>query len=95
MATIEIRKAHHTTRDDAQGRVVKMVEALRAERPSLVDSVSPTADGATASGRGWKGAFHVDDAQIRVSVDLSFLARMLKGRVEHELHTRLGREFGE
>lgn len=95
MATIEIRKSHHTTRADAQTRVVEMVDALRAERPNLVHSVRRTADGAEAKGRGWKGAFRVDEAQVHVSVDLSLLARPLKGRVEQELQTRLGREFAE
>ncbi len=95
MATIEIHRSHHTTRDDAQTRVVQMVDALREERPNLVQSVRPTADGAEAKGRGWKGAFRVDDSQVHVSVDLSLLARPLKGRVEQELHTRLGREFAE
>lgn len=96
MATIEIRHPHKTTLDDAKMRTRRMVAAFAEEKRELIRSVEWQSDvSATAIGRGFVGHFNVNDTHVNVAIDLSFLVRPLKGKVETRLMQRLVAEFGE
>lgn len=96
MATIEIRHPHRTTLADAKARTHRMVAAFAEEKRELIRSVEWHSDvSATAIGRGFVGRFVVSDTHVSVAIDLSFLVRPLKGKVETRLMQRIVAEFGE
>ena len=95
MATIDIRKAHGTSADEAATKMRGMLERFAAKRAELVKDVSWGADGhqAKVTGKGFKGSFSVDAQNVTIAIDLSFVARAFKGRIEEELTKRLGDTF--
>jgi len=96
MATIDIRKSHGTTADDAASKMRGLLERFAAEHPDRVKDVTWGAggQGGAMTGKGFKGRFEVDATVVTVAVDLSFIARPFKGRIEQELHSLLNEAFG-
>ena len=96
MATIDIRKPHGTTTDDAAGKMRGLLERFAAERAELVKDVTWGAGGQSGAmtGKGFKGRFEVDASSVVVAIDLSFIARPFKGRIERELTQLLNEAFG-
>ena len=96
MATIEIRHPHKTNSGDAQARTRRLLAAFAEEKSELVKSIEWLEAGrAVAHGRGFEGQFSVTETDIVVDIDLSFLTRPFKGKVESRLMQRLVAEFGD
>ncbi len=95
MATIDIRKVHGTTIDDAATKMRAMLERFAAKRAELVKDVAwdPSGQRAKVTGKGFKGTFTVDASTVTIAVDLSFVARPFKGRIQDELTRRLDNTF--
>ena len=95
MATIDIRKAHGTTEDEAASRMTELLQRFVDERPELVKDVKwdPSGRHATVTGKGFKGSFKVQPADVTVAIDLSFIARPFKARIQDEMTRRLDKTF--
>ena len=95
MATIDIRRAHGTTPDDAATKMRGMLEKFVEKRGDLVKQVSWSSDGqrADVKGKGFKGSFAVNASEVSIAIDLSLVARAFKGRIEEELTRRLADTF--
>ena len=90
MATIDIKKQHHLSKDDARSKAEEIANDMK-ERLSLTwawtgDSLHFEAGGVA---KGTKGVVSVTESEIRVEVDLPFLLRVLKGTVESKIHEKL------
>jgi len=96
MATIEIRHPHRTDAVDAQVRTQRLLAAFAEEKRELVKSIEWVDKArAIAHGRGFEGNFRITDTEVVVDIDLSFLTRPFKGKVESRLMQRLVAEFGD
>lgn len=96
MATIEIRHPHRTNASDASLRTRKLLAAFAEEKREFVKSIEwLDEERAVAHGRGFEGKFRITDSEIVVDIDLSFLTRPFKGKVESRLMQRLVAEFGD
>lgn len=95
MATIDIRKVHGTTEDEAATRLGKLLDRFIEERGDLVKDVAWNGDGreATVTGKGFKGRCIVGPSDVTVAIDLSFIARAFKGRIHDEMTRRLDATF--
>ena len=95
MATIEIRHLHKTDANDARARTKRLLGAFAEEKRELVRSIVWLDEArAVAHGRGFEGKFAVTDTEVVIDIDLSFLMRPFKGKVETRLMQRLVAEFG-
>lgn len=96
MASIDIRKTHGTTQDTAAGKMRGLLERFASERADLVKDVTWGGGGQSGAikGKGFKGRFEVDASTVVVAIDLSFIARPFKGRIEQELTKLLDEAFG-
>jgi len=96
MATIDIRKAHGTTTDDAVAKMRVLMEQFASERGDWVKDVTwgPGGHKAAMTGKGFKGHFELDASTVTIAIDLSFIARPFKGRIHQELTDRLNAAFG-
>ena len=96
MATIDIRKAHGTTTEDAAAKMSGLMKRFAAERAELVKDIQwdPSGQRGSMKGKGFKGHFEVDASNVSVAIDLSFIARPFKGRIESELKGHLDATFG-
>ena len=96
MATIDIRKVHGTTLEDATTKMDALVKRFAAERAELVKDITwdPNGQQASMTGKGFKGRCVVDGSAVTIAIDLSFIARPFKGRIEKELNGHLAATFG-
>ena len=97
MPKLNFSKRHSVGLDEAKTRTRQMVETFTSKHAKIVDKVSWSGDGTTANakGKGFKGSFRVEDGQVRVDVDLSFVALPFKGRVEEGIQRALDEAFPE
>lgn len=96
MATIDIRYPHKMTLEDAKVRTHHLVTAFAEEKREYIKTVEWHGDlSATAIGRGFSGRFTLTPTHVNIAIDLSFLLRAFKTKVETRLMQRLAIEFGE
>jgi hypothetical protein len=95
MATIDIRHPHKTTLDDARVRTRKLLDAFAEEKKEFIKSLEWLDDtSAVAHGRGFEGRFKLNERELMVAIDLAFLMRPFKSKVETRLIQRIVAEFG-
>lgn len=91
MATIDIRRQHTLSKEDAKKRAEELARGMEqklgirwkwAGDNIEFDAPSGTAKGAT-------GKVSVDGAAVRVEIDLPFLLRPMKGMVESKVVEKL------
>lgn len=91
MATIDIRRPHSVGKDSAKKKAEELAKSLEekigirwhwAGDAIKFDAPSGAAKGAT-------GTVSVDDAAVRVEVDLPFLLRAVKGTIESKVNKKL------
>ena len=91
MATIDIRRSHSIGKDAAR----KAAEGIAAK---LKDKLSVTyrwdGDDLRFERTGANGRIHVTDNEVRVEVDLGFLLKPMKGKVEQKVHQYLDEALG-
>ena len=91
MTTIDVTRAHALPKDEAKKRAEEFAKSMQ-ERFALDwrwqgDSITFDAPGGAA--KGTKGEVTVNDASIRVQIELPFLLRMLKGTIESKVEEKL------
>lgn len=93
MATIDLRRSHTLSTEEARKRAEELAKSLE-EKLGLVwhwegDRLVFEAPGGAA--RGTKGAVQVTKDEVCVEINLPFLLRMLKGKVESKVREKLDR----
>jgi putative polyhydroxyalkanoate system protein len=91
MATIDIRRAHTLAKDEARRRAEdlakSMVDKLGLNWRWEGDHIRFEAPSGAA--KGTTGTVEVTDSLVRVQIDLPFLLRVLKGKVESKVKEKL------
>jgi putative polyhydroxyalkanoate system protein len=91
MATIDIRRAHTLAKDEARRRAEdlakSMVDKLGLNWRWEGDHIRFEAPSGAA--KGTTGTVEVTDSVVRVQIDLPFLLRVLKGKVESKVNEKL------
>jgi len=95
MANIRMRRRHELGLDTARQRADAVAQELEAEHPNLVQTIDWNADHTEAEvrGRGFKGQLSLSESDVSVEVELGFLARPFRSRVQATLEDRLSEHF--
>ena len=93
MATIDIRRPHSLSKDEAKKRAEDLATELKSKldlqwhwEGDVIRFEAPS-----GAARGTTGSVEVADSFVRVQVDLPFLLRMLKSKVESKVSEKLDR----
>lgn len=91
MATIEISRSHSLPKDEARRKAEELAKSMEAKlgltwRWAGDRIVFEAPSGAA---RGTKGDVHVTDNTVKVTVDLPFMLRVMKGTIENKIHEKL------
>lgn len=87
MAAIDITKNHTLGRETAKTRASQVIDRIKGEfgiQGAWADDVFTITKPTT-------GKFTVTDTTVRVEVELSFMMRPLKGKIEDKINAELGR----
>ncbi|MBP9112262.1 MAG: polyhydroxyalkanoic acid system family protein [Polyangiaceae bacterium] len=91
MATIELSKSHTLPIDDAKKKAEDlargMAEKLGLEWKWAGDAIDFHA--ASGMAKGVKGQVAVSEKEVKVSVDLPMMLRMMKGTIEDKIKEKL------
>jgi putative polyhydroxyalkanoate system protein len=91
MATIDIRRPHTLAKDEAKKRAEELARGMEAKLNLQWhwegDHIRFEAPSGPA--KGTTGTVEVTDSSVRVQIDLPFLLRMLKGKVESKVKEKL------
>jgi putative polyhydroxyalkanoate system protein len=91
MATIDVRRAHSLSKDDAKKRAEELAKSME-EKFNLVwkwEGDKITFDAPKGAAKGTKGQVSVTDKEVRVEIDLPFLLRVMKGTIEDKVNEKL------
>ncbi len=91
MSTIDIRRDHTLSRDEARRRAEELARTME-EKFALVwrwDGDRIVFDAPHGAAKGTKGSVDVGERDVRVQIDLPFLLRMLKSTVETKVQDKL------
>jgi putative polyhydroxyalkanoate system protein len=91
MATIDIRRPHTLAKDEAKKRAEDLAKSM-GEKFGLTwnwegDHIRFEAPGGAA--KGTSGTVEVTASMVRVQIDLPFLLRVLKGKIESKVNEKL------
>ncbi len=91
MATIDVRRAHTLSKDEARKRAEDFARTMqqRFELDWRWEGDRIVFDAPRGAAKGTKGSVDVGDKDVRVQIDLPFLLRMLKGTVESKVNEKL------
>jgi putative polyhydroxyalkanoate system protein len=87
MAAIDITKNHTLGRETAKTRASQVIDRIKGE---FGIQGTWTGDVFTIT-KPTTGKFTVTDTAVRVEVELSFMMRPLKGKIEDKINAELGR----
>ncbi|MGO9833937.1 MAG: polyhydroxyalkanoic acid system family protein [Polyangiaceae bacterium] len=93
MATIEVRRSHSLPRDEARKRAEELAKSLE-EKLGLEwhwNGEDLVFEAPRGPAKGTKGYVRVAPAEVSVAIDLPFLLRMLKGKIESKVLEKLDR----
>jgi putative polyhydroxyalkanoate system protein len=86
MAKITVERPHSLGKEKAREKAELLVEKLAdkygIEHEWIGDSVK-------LEGKGAKGAVHVEDALVRVNLDLNFFLSAMSGQIQAEVEKQL------
>jgi len=97
MATIDIRRQHTLSKDEAKKRSEELAKSMQEKlgirwqwQGDVIgfDAPSGAAKGAT-------GKVSVDGSSVRVEIDLPFLLRAMKGMIESRVNEKLDALLGK
>jgi putative polyhydroxyalkanoate system protein len=91
MADIHIKRPHKFNREDVRNRVQKAASDLSQKYG--VKSEWKGQDHLAFSATGVKGGIDIKDSEVEVKIELGFLARALKGKIEEGVNKALDREL--
>ncbi len=91
MSTIDITRNHKLTIDDAKKRAEEFAKSME-QKLGLSwkwsgNTILFEAPGGAA--KGTKGDVQVSGEAVRVTVDLPFMLRVMKGTIENKIHEKL------
>lgn len=86
MATIDIKRAHQLPRDEARSAAENVAKRLEQKLEATWRWVG---EDIVFEATGAKGKMTLTPGQVRVEIDLSFLLRPLKGKVEQKTNQYL------
>lgn len=91
MATIELSKAHTLPLEDARKKAEELAKGMESK---LGISWSWAGDvikfeASSGAAKGTKGEVAVTDKTVKVSVDLPFMLRIMKGTIEEKIKEKL------
>jgi putative polyhydroxyalkanoate system protein len=91
MATIDVRRAHTLSKEEARKRAEDFARNMeqRFELQWRWEGDRILFDAPRGAAKGTRGTVDVGDKDVRVQIDLPFLLRMLKGTVESKVHEKL------
>jgi putative polyhydroxyalkanoate system protein len=97
MPKIHIQRPHSLELPDAKARVQTLVAEVQSQFPNLVSSIRWSGDGQSArvDGKMFDGTFEVDERQIDVRLNISFLASPFRARIEGHIQSALDQRFGQ
>jgi putative polyhydroxyalkanoate system protein len=91
MATIDIRRTHTLAKDEAKKRAEELARGMEGKLGLQWqwegDHIRFEAPSGPA--KGTTGTVEVTDSLVRVQIDLPFLLRVLKGKVESKVNEKL------
>jgi putative polyhydroxyalkanoate system protein len=91
MSTIDVRRGHELTKEDAKKRAEELAKGMQ-ERFDLDwrwEGDRIVFEATRGAARGTKGSVDVTDQDVRVQIDLPLLLRMMKGTVESKVQEKL------
>jgi putative polyhydroxyalkanoate system protein len=91
MATIDVKRSHSLAKDEAKRRAEELAKDMQ-DKFNLDwkwDGDSIKFDATRGAAKGTKGQVVVTDKDVHVEIDLPFLLRMLKGKVESKVNEKL------
>ena len=91
MATIDVRRAHTLTKDEARKRAEDFARTMqqRFELDWHWDGDRILFEAPRGAAKGTRGSVDVADREVRVQIDLPMLLRMLKGTIESKVNEKL------
>jgi putative polyhydroxyalkanoate system protein len=91
MATIDVRRAHALPKEEARRRAEDLASSMkeRFELDWSWEGDRIVFDAPRGAAKGTKGSVDVGDKEVRVQIDLPFLLRMLKGKIESKVNDKL------
>src|SRR5258706_16015352 len=91
MATIDITRGHSLSKDEAKKRAEDLAKSLEAklELKWRWDGDSIRFDAPSGVAKGTKGEVAVTEKDVRVTIDLPFLLKVMKGMVESKVTEKL------
>ena len=91
MATIEISRSHKLSKEDARKKAEELAKSMETKLGLSWRWSGDTIRFEAPSGaaKGTKGNVHVTDDSVKVSVDLPFMLRVMKGTIENKIHEKL------
>jgi putative polyhydroxyalkanoate system protein len=91
MATIDISRSHSLSKDEAKKRAEELAKSMEAKLGLKWkwESDHIRFEAPSGAARGTTGTVEVSDSTVRVQIDLPFLLRVLKGKVESKVNEKL------
>jgi putative polyhydroxyalkanoate system protein len=91
MSTIDITRAHALPKDEAKKRAEDIARSMQAKLGLQWhwDGDAIRFDAPSGAAKGTKGAVAVLEKSVRVTIDLPFLLRVMKGTVESKVNEKL------
>ena len=91
MATIDITRAHSLSKDEAKKRAEELAKGLeqKLDLKWRWEGDSIRFDAPSGVAKGTKGEVTVNEKNVRVTIDLPFLLKMMKGTVESKVNEKL------
>lgn len=93
MATIDIKKSHSLSEEEAKKRAENLAKDMEGEMGIRWkwdgNKIKFEAPGGAA--KGTSGTVSVEAAQVRVEIDLPFLLRAVKGTIEGKVNDKLNK----
>jgi putative polyhydroxyalkanoate system protein len=97
MATIDIRRQHTLSKDEAKARAEQLAKSMEGSLGIRwrweADKIK--FDAPSGAAKGSSGVVSVDASSVRVEIDLPFLLRAIKGTVESKVNTKLDEVLGK
>lgn len=91
MATIDITRGHSLSKDEAKKRAEDLARSLeqKLDLKWRWEGDAIRFDAPSGVAKGTKGEVSVSDTNVRVTIDLPFLLKVMKGTVESKVNEKL------
>lgn len=91
MSTIDITRTHKLSIDDAKKKAEDFARTMESKLGLSWKWSGNTIlfEAPSGAAKGTKGDVRVTDEAVRVTVDLPFMLRVMKGTIENKIHEKL------